>query len=69
MTDDIEEARTWYDVLPGAVGVEGLVVKGAGDRYVGGSRSWLKVNSVGVAVFYEFTRGTYDQVCSRSRGA
>ena len=51
------------------MGIEGLVVKGAGLRYVGGRREWLKVNSVGVAVFYEFTRGTCDQVRYCSRGA
>jgi ATP-dependent DNA ligase len=48
VTDDIEEAREWFDVLPGAMGVEGLVVKGAASRYVGGRREWLKVNSAGV---------------------
>lgn len=48
VTDDVVEARQWYDVLPSAIGVEGLVVKGAGTRYVGGSRAWLKVNSDGV---------------------
>ncbi|MEV8378811.1 hypothetical protein AB0P21_39095 [Kribbella sp. NPDC056861] len=48
VTADIEEAREWFDVLPAAMGVEGLVVKGASSRYVGGRREWLKVNSVGV---------------------
>lgn len=49
VTDDVEEAREWFDVLPEAMGVEGLVVKGAASRYVGGRREWLKVRSVGVS--------------------
>jgi ATP-dependent DNA ligase len=49
VTDDIEEAREWFDVLPEAIGVEGLVVKGAASRYIGGRREWLKVNSDGVS--------------------
>jgi ATP-dependent DNA ligase len=28
VTADIEEAREWFDVLPEAMGIEGLVVKG-----------------------------------------
>jgi ATP-dependent DNA ligase len=48
VTADIEEAREWFEVLPEAMGVEGLVVKGAASRYMGGRREWLKVNSVGV---------------------
>ncbi|ONI79065.1 hypothetical protein BWI15_00365 [Kribbella sp. ALI-6-A] len=43
VTADIGEAREWFDVLPEAMGVEGLVVKGASSRYVGGRREWLKV--------------------------
>jgi ATP-dependent DNA ligase len=43
VTADLEEAREWFDVLPAAMGVEGLVVKGASSRYVGGRREWLKV--------------------------
>jgi ATP-dependent DNA ligase len=39
VTDDIEEAREWFEVLPEAMGVEGLVVKGAASRYVGGRGS------------------------------
>jgi hypothetical protein len=35
VTDDLEEAQEWFDVLPEAMGVEGLVVKGANSRYVG----------------------------------
>ncbi|WP_405065021.1 hypothetical protein OG558_23995 [Kribbella sp. NBC_01510] len=48
VTADIGEAREWFEVLPEAMGVEGLVVKGAGLRYVGGRREWLKVSSGGV---------------------
>ncbi|WP_432945766.1 ATP-dependent DNA ligase [Kribbella sp. CA-253562] len=43
MTADVDEAREWFDVLPEAMGIEGLVVKGASSRYVGGRREWLKV--------------------------
>ena len=53
---------------PGAVGVEGLVVKGASTRYQPGRRDRVKVNSVGVEVFDERTTGTYDQVSNGSRG-
>ena len=69
VTHDVDEAREWFEVLPGAIGVEGLVVKGATSRYAPGRRDWLKVNSVGVAVFEEFTRGICDQVSNGSRGA
>jgi ATP-dependent DNA ligase len=70
VTADIDEAREWFEVLPAAMGVEGLVVKGAATRYTPGRRdAWKKVNSVGVAVFHELTRGTYDQVSSGSHGA
>lgn len=49
VTDDIDEAREWFEVLPGATGVEGLVVKGASNRYTPGRRdAWMKVNSLGV---------------------
>jgi cephalosporin-C deacetylase-like acetyl esterase len=57
VTDDVAEAREWFDVLPEAIGDEGLVVKGAGTRYAPGRRDWLKVNSVGFAVFGSLTRG------------
>jgi ATP-dependent DNA ligase len=43
VTADGDEAREWFDVLPEAMGIEGLVVKGANTRYVGGRREWLKV--------------------------
>ena len=49
VTDDVDEAREWFEVLPSAMGVEGLVVKGASTRYTPGRRdAWMKVNSVGV---------------------
>lgn len=49
VTADLEEAREWFEVLPEAMGIEGLVVKGASSRYTGSARGgWLKVNSVGV---------------------
>jgi ATP-dependent DNA ligase len=51
VTADIEEAREWFDVLPAAMGIEGLVVKGARSRYAAGRREWQKVNSVGVVLF------------------
>jgi ATP-dependent DNA ligase len=38
VTSDIDEAREWFDVLPTAMGVEGLVVKGASTRYIPGRR-------------------------------
>ncbi|MGC4942234.1 hypothetical protein [Kribbella sp. DT2] len=58
-TDDIDEAREWFDVLPDAMGIEGLVCKGASSRYVGGRRTdWLKVNSIGVGVSDRFASGT-----------
>jgi ATP-dependent DNA ligase len=43
VTADLDEAQEWFDVLPDAMGIEGLVVKGAATRYVGGRREWLKV--------------------------
>jgi ATP-dependent DNA ligase len=48
VTYEVDEAREWYDVLPAAMGVEGLVAKGRATRYVPGRREWLKVRSVGV---------------------
>ena len=61
VTDDVAEAREWLAAFK-ASGVEGLVVKGATTRYQPGRREWVKVNSVGVVVFDELTRGTCDQV-------
>jgi ATP-dependent DNA ligase len=43
VTADIEEATEWFEILPETMGIEGLVVKGANSRYVGGRREWLKV--------------------------
>lgn len=53
VTDDLAEAQEWYDVLPAAMGIEGLVVKGAATRYAGGQRGWLKVKH----------RDTVDVIC------
>jgi ATP-dependent DNA ligase len=44
MTGDVEEARRWFEDFRPA-GVEGLVAKGAGTRYLPGRRDWLKVKS------------------------
>jgi hypothetical protein len=44
----LDEAREWFDVLPDAMGIEDLVVRGAATGYAGGQRGWVKVNSVGV---------------------
>jgi ATP-dependent DNA ligase len=46
VTDDLDEAREWFEVLP-AMGIEGLVAKGRATRYEPGRRGWLKVRSVG----------------------
>jgi ATP-dependent DNA ligase len=43
VTHDVEDAREWMEVLPAAMGVEGVVVKGAAGRYAPGRREWLKV--------------------------
>nr|WP_272949198.1 hypothetical protein [Kribbella pittospori] len=49
LTPLTDEAREWFEVLPGAMGVEGLVVKGTATRYTPGRRdAWMKVNSVGM---------------------
>ena len=41
---DLDEATEWFEVLPAAMGVEGLVVKGAATRYTPGRRdAWVKV--------------------------
>ena len=36
VTADLDEAREWFEVLPEAMGVEGLMVKGAATRYTPG---------------------------------
>ncbi|MEV0287944.1 ATP-dependent DNA ligase [Kribbella sp. NPDC050820] len=44
VTSDPAEAREWYDVLPAAMGIEGLVAKGAATRYTPGRRdAWAKI--------------------------
>ena len=44
VTADLDEATEWFEVLPAAMGVEGLVVKGAATRYTPGRRdAWVKV--------------------------
>lgn len=44
VTYDLAEAREWFDVLPAALGTEGLVLKPTSSRYVGGRRSaWSKI--------------------------
>lgn len=40
-TADVDEARLWLEVLP-AQGIEGVVVKAAGDPYLAGQRRWWK---------------------------
>jgi hypothetical protein len=43
VTADPDEAREWFEVLPAAMGIEGLVVKGASTRYTPGRRdAWVK---------------------------
>jgi ATP-dependent DNA ligase len=66
VTADIDEAREWFEVLPAAMGVEGLVVKGAASRYTPGRRdAWLKVNSVGVAGVHPSVQAGSCEVRSR----
>jgi ATP-dependent DNA ligase len=43
VTYDADEAQEWFEVLPAAHGVEGLVLKSTAARYAGGRRSsWGK---------------------------
>lgn len=42
ITQDRAQAPTWFEELHHA-GLEGLVVKGAGQSYQGGVRQWIKV--------------------------
>lgn len=42
VTADYGTALEWFEDFP-PTGIEGLVVKGAGQRYEGGVRQWLKV--------------------------
>ncbi|MGX5717957.1 ATP-dependent DNA ligase [Arthrobacter sp. MAHUQ-56] len=53
VTRDRSEALQWFEDMP-AVGVEGLMVKGAGQEYQGGVRQWWKVKR----------RQTVDVVCA-----
>jgi hypothetical protein len=49
VTSYADEATEWFEVLPAAMDVEGLVVKGAATRYTPGRRdAWVKINSVGL---------------------
>ncbi|ARJ07671.1 ATP-dependent DNA ligase [Cnuibacter physcomitrellae] len=52
-TTDYGEAVAWFEQLHTA-GIEGLVIKGAGDRYSGGVRQWVKVKH----------RDTLDVICA-----
>lgn len=52
-TRDRSEALTWLEEMP-AVGVEGVMVKAAGQEYQPGTRQWFKVKS----------RETVDVVCA-----
>jgi hypothetical protein len=56
-TTDPAEATDWFRDYPGATGVEGLVAKGAGDRYRPGARGWVKIKS----------RASVDGVIGRQR--
>jgi ATP-dependent DNA ligase len=47
-TADRAEALVWFEKLRD-VGVEGLVVKNAGERYWPGARGWLKIKSYATA--------------------
>lgn len=42
VTNDPQIAADWFEQYP-AVGIEGLVCKGAGEPYRGGVRAWVKV--------------------------
>jgi hypothetical protein len=56
-TADYGTALEWFEDMP-ATGIEGLVVKGAGQAYEGGVRQWLKVKH----------RDTIDVVCAAVLG-
>jgi ATP-dependent DNA ligase len=63
VTYDLAQAQEWFDVLPAAMGVEGLVLKPTAARYAGGRRSsWAKVNSVGVVGVRSSTDRQFDLV-------
>lgn len=52
VTSDPQQADIWFNDLP-ATGVEGLVIKGADQKYDGGQRHWLKIKH----------RETIDVIC------
>lgn len=56
-SSELEQAREWFDVLP-SLGIEGVVVKGLGQPYTAGQRSWLKVKH----------RDTVEVVCAAVLG-
>lgn len=58
VTRDVAEAAQWFEALT-ASGIEGLVVKGGAQPYVGGDRTWIKVKQ----------RNTLDVVCAAVTGA
>jgi ATP-dependent DNA ligase len=58
VTRDREQALQWFEELPEA-GLEGLVVKGSGQKYEGGTRQWWKVKH----------RDVRDVVCAAVVGA
>lgn len=43
MTTDPAVAQEWLESWTGVQGVEGLVIKGLGQRYMSGARGWFKV--------------------------
>lgn len=57
-TGDRDVAEEWMSDLP-AAGIEGLVIKGAGQAYRGGERQWLKVRH----------RNPVDVVCAAVLGS
>jgi ATP-dependent DNA ligase len=57
-TSDFDTAATWLEELL-ATGIEGLVVKGAGQPYEGGQRQWQKIKS----------RDTVDVICAAVIGS
>lgn len=57
VTSDFGTALEWFEDFP-PTGIEGLVVKGAGQTYEGGVRQWLKVKH----------RDTIDVVCAAVLG-
>lgn len=58
VTKDRDVAAQWFDALRPS-GIEGLVMKGAGQPYRGGQRSWVKVKQ----------RETIDVICGAVTGS